>query len=221
MAAGFPSARGRSRRILDHVCSSGRFGRRGTVSSLTRRGPKLRQLETLEPRAMLAGGGLLITEFMANNSNTLTDEDGDSSDWIEIFNPTAGTVTLDGAYLTDDALNLPQWQFPDPTGGDDVVLNAGEYLVVFASGKNRAVAGSELHTNFQLNQNGEYLALVEDDGSTVVHAYTPSFPDQMKNVSYGLDYVGATTPTDVIPVNDPDDEEPTYHKAAALKRVIQ
>ena len=29
---------------------------------------------------------LYITEFMAINGSTLKDEDGDTSDWIEIFN---------------------------------------------------------------------------------------------------------------------------------------
>ena len=46
------------------------------------------------------------------------------------------TIDLSGWYLTDDAADLTQWQFPD------VTLATGEYLVVFASGKDRAVAGS-------------------------------------------------------------------------------
>ena len=38
----------------------------------------------------------MITEFMASNGFTLDDEDGDSSDWIEILNPTAAAVDLSG-----------------------------------------------------------------------------------------------------------------------------
>src|SRR6266704_104978 len=49
---------------------------------------------------------LLINEFMASNSRTLHDEDGDSSDWVEIYNPTATTVNLGGWFLTDTAANL-------------------------------------------------------------------------------------------------------------------
>jgi len=34
-----------------------------------------------------------ITEFMASNTHTLLDEDGDSSDWIEIQNTSTTTST--------------------------------------------------------------------------------------------------------------------------------
>ena len=46
---------------------------------------------------------LLITEFLAGNDSTLTDEDGDSSDWIELFNSGTGPADLGGYHLTDDA----------------------------------------------------------------------------------------------------------------------
>ena len=57
----------------------------------------------------------VITEFMASNSSTSVDEDGDASDWIEIFNPDGSAVDLGGYYLTDDATNLTKWQIPTPT----------------------------------------------------------------------------------------------------------
>ena len=37
-----------------------------------------------------ATGQLVINEIVANNKNTIDDVDGESSDWIEIRNPTAG-----------------------------------------------------------------------------------------------------------------------------------
>jgi hypothetical protein len=130
----------------------------------------------------------VISEFMASNGSKeplaegeLLDEDGDSSDWIEIYNPTDLTVHLGGWYLTNDAGNLDQWKFPA-----GVALNPGQFLVVFASGKDRASAAAELHTNFKLNIDGEYLALVESDGVTIAHEYAPKFPQQLTDVSYGL-----------------------------------
>jgi len=130
----------------------------------------------------------VISEFMASNGSKeplveggLLDEDGESSDWIEIYNPTAEVVHLGSWYLTNDADNLEQWKFPN-----GVVLNPGQFLVVFASGKNRAVAGAELHTSFSLNVNGEYLALVQSDGVTIAHEYSPQFPQQLTDVSYGM-----------------------------------
>ena len=63
----------------------------------------------------------LITEFLASNDSTLDDEDGESSDWIEIFNAGDTALDLDGWHLTDSAANLTQWTFPD------VSLAAGQY----------------------------------------------------------------------------------------------
>src|SRR5688500_19916664 len=57
-------------------------------------------LEALEPRTLLAGTPF-ISEFMASNSTGLRDQDNEASDWIEIQNPTAAPVNLDGYYLTD------------------------------------------------------------------------------------------------------------------------
>ena len=131
---------------------------------------------------------IVISEFMASNGSKeplaegeLLDEDGDSSDWIEIHNPTEASVDLSGWYLTNDANNLDQWEFPN-----GIKLDPGQFLIVFASGKNRITAGAELHTNFKLDIGGEYLALVKSDGFTVVHQYGPQYPQQLTDVSYGL-----------------------------------
>ena len=53
-----------------------------------------------------------ISEFLAENSAGLLDEDGAASDWIEIQNPDATTVDLMDWALTDDAASKPKWRFP-------------------------------------------------------------------------------------------------------------
>ena len=127
-----------------------------------------------------ADAGVVINEFLANNGGGLQDEDLQSPGWVELYNSGPGAVNLGGWRLTDDAGEPAKWTFPATN------LSAGGYLVVFASGKNRATAGWPLHTNFQLDKGGEYLALVQPDG-TVAHAYSPGFPNQRQNVSYGLE----------------------------------
>lgn len=122
-------------------------------------------------------GAPVISEFMASNETILADEDGEFSDWIEIFNPDAEPVDLGGYFLTDDALTLNRWAFPATT------LGAGEWLVVFASGKDRDVG--ELHTNFKLAAAGEYLALVAPDGMTVTTDFGERYPPQFEDGSYG------------------------------------
>ncbi len=126
-----------------------------------------------------AGAAPIISEFMASNSGGLEDADGDHPDWLEIHNPGPGAVDLDGYHLTDNRGRPVKWRLPA------VTLNAGGYLVVFASGKDRADPAAELHTNFSLAAEGEYLALVAPDGVSVLSEYAPAFPKQFSNVSYG------------------------------------
>jgi hypothetical protein len=134
-------------------------------------------LEQLESR--LAMAGLVINEFLASNTTGLQDEDGARGDWIELKNTTAGSINLSGWHLTDDENDLDKWTLPA------VNIPSGGYLVVFASGKDRTVVGQILHTNFSLNEAGEFLALVQPGGTIIEDAFAP-FPAQAANVSYGL-----------------------------------
>jgi hypothetical protein len=122
---------------------------------------------------------VIISEIMANNTKTLADQDGDYSDWIEIQNTGASEVNLGGWFLSDSATDLTKWRFPA------VILVPQANLVVFASGKNRAVPGAEIHTSFNLAANGEYLALVQPDGKTVASEFAPKYPAQYADISYG------------------------------------
>ncbi len=137
----------------------------------------------------LAGAGLLLNEFLAVNNVGLQDENGERQDWIELFNSGTQAINLVGWHLTDDADDLNAWTFPSTN------CPAGSYLLVFASGKNRSQTGQPLHTNFKLSGDGEYLGLVRPDGITVEDAYSPEFPAQTADVSFGrttnlLDGVG-------------------------------
>lgn len=131
---------------------------------------------------------VVISEFMAENDGFLFDEDGESPDWIEIHNDTAGAVDLGGWHLTDSPTNLTAWTFPATN------LPAGAYMLVFASGKDRAIPGRPLHTNFRLENSGEYLALVQPDGVTVAHHFSPTYPPQRANVSFGTERTVTTIP---------------------------
>lgn len=122
----------------------------------------------------------VISEFVADNESGLRDSDNTLQDWIEVHNPSATPFDLDGWHLTDSATNLTKWKFPA------VTLAPGEFLVVFASGKDRRIPGQQLHTNFSLSRTGEYLALVRPDGSTVEQQYAPQYPAQDPDRAYGL-----------------------------------
>ena len=125
-----------------------------------------------------------ISEFMAINDRTLRDEDGATSDWIEIENPDVAPLSMKGWYLTDNQEDPTKWQFPD------VTIPPNGFLLVFASNKDRTNPDSELHTNFTLRGDGEYLALVQPDGTTIASSYEP--PAQFKDLSFGVGSIGAT-----------------------------
>jgi hypothetical protein len=166
--------------------------RNGRAAQAEARRNRLR-FETLEPRLYLAAGPV-ISEFMADNKATLMNSFNAYEDWIEICNTGNESVTLDNWHLTDNRGALSEWTFADVLQPNQhVVLNPGAYLVVWASGRNTAVStakGLELHTNFNLDKDGDYLALVEPDGSTIASEYPDqsayNYPQQYKDVSFGL-----------------------------------
>lgn len=135
--------------------------------------------------ALLAGTAyansqkILISEFMAINSNGLYDEDGERSDWVELYNNTDASINLDGWYLSDNASNLKMWRFPS------IIFPKGSYMLVYASDKNRIDPTKNLHTNFKFSGSGEFLAISEPD-TTISFSYSPTFPAQRQDVSYGI-----------------------------------
>ncbi|HUF60985.1 MAG TPA: lamin tail domain-containing protein [Verrucomicrobiales bacterium] len=140
-----------------------------------------------------AAADVVISEFLARNQSGLRDEDGRTSDWLEIVNTGNEPVELEGWSLTDNPDRLQKWRCPAAS------LAPGARRVVFASGEDRRESDGEWHANFQLAASGEYLALVLPDGETVASIYEPS--PQFDDISYGLDaengepgYLNSTTP---------------------------
>src|SRR6185503_21040600 len=86
-----------------------------------------------------------ITEFVAKNTVGLLDADSEHSDWIELQNQNPFALDLAGWRLTDNPATPLRWVFPAAE------LAPGAFLIVFASGKDRRVPGTELHTNFRLD----------------------------------------------------------------------
>ncbi|MEY3501378.1 MAG: hypothetical protein RL308_3051, partial [Bacteroidota bacterium] len=123
-----------------------------------------------------SGQNIVINEILSSNSYTNADEDGSYQDWIEIYNSGSTAVNLSGYGLSDDATILFKWTFPS------VSMAPGEYMLIWASDKNRTVAGSPLHTNFKLSPAGNTVLLTNPAGTTV--DTVPSIPMQ-SDISYG------------------------------------
>ena len=63
---------------------------------------------------------LVINEVMSANQTVIYDEEGDTPDWIEVYNPGPNTINLLGYGLSDSLENTP-WTFPD------LVIEAGRF----------------------------------------------------------------------------------------------
>ena len=148
--------------------------------------------ELLEPRLLLAGD-VLINEFMTiNDSGLETRVRGSEShpwgnvltpDWIELYNPGAADVDLDNWELRDEGHS---WLFPP-----DTLIAAGDYMIVCASGLDITNPALDehgyLHTDFSLTSGGEFLGLF-DESDVLVHGYSPEYPRQLEEISYGVMY---------------------------------
>ncbi|MBT6010673.1 MAG: T9SS type A sorting domain-containing protein [Candidatus Marinimicrobia bacterium] len=135
---------------------------------------------------------LRINEFLADNVTVNPDGAGEYDDWLELYNTGSSPIYLGGMYLTDDATNLTKWMFP--FGG--VALESGGYLLVWCDEDQEQ---SDLHCNFKLSRHGEFLALVDTDGLTIIDAL--NFGPQQQDVSYGrspdggMDWVNFDNPS--------------------------
>ena len=132
-------------------------------------------------------GNIVINEINASNQSGTRDEDGEEQDWVELLNAGTNAVDLAGWGLSDDPDAPGRWVFPSR------VLAPGQFLVVFCSGKDRrAPTGTNLfHTDFKLGGDGDYVGLFSPDSPRqFVSGFSPGFPEQRIDYSYGYDTGG-------------------------------
>jgi hypothetical protein len=118
---------------------------------------------------------LRLNEIVSTNSFLLSDLNN-AGDWIEIYNPTANDINLGGFYMTDDPADLTKYQIP--SGNPDFTIAPGGFVLVWADD-----SASGLHANFKLSSAGEFFALVEANGSSIVDSVT--FPALSADYSWG------------------------------------
>ena len=121
---------------------------------------------------------VVLNEFMASNTSTLADPQGEFDDWIELHNPSDATVDLTGLYLTDQPANPRKWPFPAGT-----VIPAQGYLIVWADEDGLATEG--LHANFKLSSSGESVFFCDTDANSNAVLDSVTFGGQTVDVSYG------------------------------------
>lgn len=87
---------------------------------------------------------MVINEVCLNNSSTISDFEHEYEDWIELYNAGPVSVSLSNYSISDNASQPQKWIFPN------ISINAGGYLIVWASDKNLKKPDT-LHTNFKIS----------------------------------------------------------------------
>ncbi len=104
---------------------------------------------------------VVFNEVLANNGSA-TNSDGTITDWVEVFNPSAVTVSLAGYSLSDNPSQPGRWVFP--TG---VNLAPGSFLLVRCDPASAASTtnGPTLNAGFGLNADGDAMCLFTPGGA--------------------------------------------------------
>lgn len=158
----------------------------GVTALYPRRGPI-----AIEATMAISNSDIVINEFLASNDVSGSDEAGEFDDWAELFNRSDSVWSLAGMYLTDSPENLTKWQFnPDEAW----VINPEEFLLIWCDDDEEQ--GSN-HTSYKLDADGEFLALVDTNGITILDSL--SFGEQTTDVSYGRYPDGGDTWMELTP----------------------
>ncbi len=118
---------------------------------------------------------VIINEAVATNRQ-FADDDGDTSDWFELYNPGDEPVSLADWTLSDKPDRPDKWTLPA------ITLQSQETVLIWASSKDRNNPELPLHTNFSLSSDGETLVLHDANG-TRIHAL--EVPGTRPGVSVG------------------------------------
>ncbi len=133
---------------------------------------------------------LYINEIMASNYSTILDDDGEYSDYIEIYNGYNYSINLNNYYLSDEEFDIRKWAFPN------IEIKPKEYLLIYASGKDKCDLEKRIcHVNFKLSSEGEILTLTDNMGNIISKI---NYPKLDTDISYGYKnrkYMLFETPT--------------------------
>jgi hypothetical protein len=120
-----------------------------------------------------ANSDIVINELQPVNSVTVTDQNGEYDDWIELYNKSGAEKDISGYYISDNKDNITKWKLPAGT----TILGNG-FLIIWADGD---ITQPGLHANFKLSSAGEEVLLSSPDGTLLDRV---AFPAVSLEVSY-------------------------------------
>lgn len=121
-----------------------------------------------------SNGDLVINEFLASNETTVSDQDDEYNDWIELYNNGSSSVDVSGYFLSDDESDIMKWEIPSET-----IIEANGYLIIWADDDEDQ---SGLHAGFKLSASGEWVILSDPSGNVIDNI---NYTEQTTDISYG------------------------------------
>lgn len=111
---------------------------------------------------------LRINEVMVTNDNSLVDEYGNHSAWIELFNSNFAPLEISSVYLTNDKYD--KTKYPVPLGDVNTDIPKRQHVIFFADGEPNH---GTFHTNFTLKPGEEnWIGIYDADGVTLIDEVT-------------------------------------------------
>ncbi|NLI22564.1 MAG: hypothetical protein GX418_13590 [Clostridiales bacterium] len=128
--------------------------------------------------------GLVISEVMAANASAVPDENGEFSDWLELYNGTGSDLNLEGVMLTNRTDRIT---FPFPS----YVLAAGARVLVFADNRYQLDPAQPFHGKFKISSVGDHLYLYDPDMYLIEDLVTPTMTADQSYALTGTDANGS------------------------------
>lgn len=158
-------------------------------------------------------GVLMMNEVVPSPRSGLRDEDGDLSDWVELYNAGSQDISLANLALSDDEQKPIKWTFPK-----DAVISAGGYYLVFCSGKNKVEENTRYpHTNFSINAEEETLVLSTLTGELVDRVVVSGVG---RDMSYGRDPESLGWRVYTLPTPGAENSQSRAHRADEYLRAL-
>ena len=108
---------------------------------------------------------VVISEVLASNYEIEADDFGAFSDWLELYNPSAVSINLEGWELRKGEDQDSTWRLPY------VRIASKGYLRIWCSGKNIRTGERGFHANFKLSADGGVISLFQPESETPVFVF--------------------------------------------------
>jgi hypothetical protein len=119
---------------------------------------------------------LRITEILADNLSSITDEAGDHDDWVELYNGGSLPVSLTGMYLSDNPSNPKKFKFTSAA-----TVPPGGHVVIWCD---EELGEGPYHANIKLSKSGESVILTHTDAAGNLTLDSVDFGPQLTDVTW-------------------------------------